>query len=238
MKMKHMFLAMAGVACTAGAPCVHAQWAVIDVGAIAQMVEELAVMQDQLTTARNQFTKAEQQFEALTGQRGMERLLPGINRNYLPTDWTALQDALRGAQSAYSALGAQVQNAMKDLAVLTPTQTARLGSQQQDQLEAERRRVALLQTTTREALQQSSQRFSTLQGLINAIPTATDTKAVMDLQARIGAEQAMLQNENTKLMMMNQTAEAERQAQQQREREQAISNFGSLRQASPIGLNR
>ena len=57
----------------------------------------------------------------------------------------------------------------------------------------------MLQVTSRQALQVSSERFASLQQLIDAIPTATDPKAILDLQARIAAEQAMLQNEQTKL---------------------------------------
>ncbi|HQR53648.1 MAG TPA: type IV secretion system protein, partial [Burkholderiales bacterium] len=187
--------------------------------------------------ARNQLTQAQQQFQSLTGRRGMEQLLSGVTRNYLPADWAALEATLRGAQANYAALSAEIQAAIRDVTVLTPAQTARMSPEQVEQLEAARRSVALLQATSREALQASSQRFASLQGLIDAIPTAIDAKAVLDLQARIAAEQAMLQNEHTKLMVLNQAAEAEQRAQEQRARELAISNFGSLRRLPAVGLN-
>jgi len=204
---------------------------VVDVRAIAQMAKELQVLQDQLA-------QAQQQFESLTGRRGMEQLLSGVSRNYLPPDWASLEATLRGGQASYSAMTAQMQTALRDVTVLTPEQTARLAPEQLEQLEAARGSVALLQATSREALQTSSQRFASLQRLIDAIPTATDAKAVLDLQARIAAEQAMLQNEHTKLMVLHQAAEAEQRAQEQRARELAISNFGSLRRLPAVGLNR
>jgi len=232
---KAILVATALVLCTSVG---HAAMPVVDVRALAQMAREMQVLQNQLTTARNQLTQAQQQFQSLTGRRGMEQLLSGVARNYLPPDWASLEATLRGSQASYSALSSEIQSALRDVTVLTPAQTARLAPQQVEQLEAARRTVALLQATSRGALQASSQRFSTLQGLIDAIPTATDAKAVLDLQARIAAEQAMLQNEHTKLMVLNQAAEAEQRAQEQRARELAISNFGSLRSLPAIGLSR
>lgn len=227
-------LMIGGLIWTSGAT---AQMAVIDVRAIVQMAQQLRVLQDQLSTARNQLTRAEQQYQALTGRRGMEALLAGTVRNYLPPDWAEMEAALRGLQSSYTGLVNQLEAVVRANAVLTPAQIARLAVDQLDHLEATRRSVALMQVTSREALQVSSQRFASLQELIDAIPTATDTKAVLDLQARIAAEQAMLQNEHTKLMVLNQAAEAEQRAHEQRARELAISNFGSLRRLPAVGLN-
>src|SRR3954465_11784518 len=76
-----------------GAPSVHAQWAVIDVGAIAQLIEQIATMYQQLETARSTLRQAEQQYRATTGGRGMERLLSGTDRNYLPANGPKLGPA-------------------------------------------------------------------------------------------------------------------------------------------------
>ena len=43
-----------------------------------------------------------------------------------------------------------------------------------------------------------------MQTLINAIPSATDQKGILDLQARIQAEQGMLQTDQTKLHVLYQ----------------------------------
>jgi hypothetical protein len=47
----------------------------------------------------------------------------------------------------------------------------------------------------------------------------------------------MLQNEQTKLMVLYHAAEAEERARRQRASELAIANIGSLRRSAPIGLN-
>jgi type IV secretion system protein VirB5 len=91
-----------------------------------------------------------------------------------------------------------------------------------------------LQALTRQALSETSRRFGSIQQLIDAIPGAGDQKAILDLQARIQAEQGMLQNESTKLGVLYQAAQAEEWARQQRVREQAIASIGSLRDLPPL----
>jgi type IV secretion system protein VirB5 len=218
-------------------PPAHAQWAVVDVGAIAQLVRQVATLQQQLETARSQLTQAQQQYQAMTGTRGMERLLNGTVRNYLPPDWQALEAALNGVRGSYATLAAELDSTIGGNAVLTPDQIAQISNQEREQLQAARKSAAMLQVTSRRALEASSARFASLQQLINAISTATDPKAVLDLQARIAVEQAMLQNEQTKLMVLYHAAEAEERARRQRASELAIANIGSLRRSAPIGLN-
>lgn len=215
----------------------QAQWAVVDVGAIAQLIEQVATLREQLETARNQLDQARQQYESTTGRRGMEQLLAGTVRNYLPPDWQALERALNGLEGNYSALTAQLASMVEANAVLTPDQLTRLSNQERAQLDAARKSAALLQVTSRRALEASSERFASLQQLINAIPAAEDPKAVQDLQARISAEQAMLLNEHTKLMVLYHAAQAEELARRQRASELAIASIGSLRRSAPIGLN-
>lgn len=220
----------------AGAPAVRAQWAVIDVGAIAQLVEQIATMYQQLETARNTLRQAEQQYRATTGGRGMERLLSGTDRNYLPANWAQLEAAVQRADGAYRALGTRLQAILSDNALLSAERVAALSPIERQQLDAARRTAAMFQATSRQALETTSGRFQSLQQLVDAIPSAQDQKAILDLQARIAVEQAMLANEQTKLNVLHQVAEAEEMARKQRLREQALVDIGSLRRLPPMGL--
>lgn len=215
----------------------QAQMAVVDAAAILRLREQIEFLQHQLETARGHLEQARQQYASMTGGRGMEQLLSSTVRNYLPPDWQALERALNGIEIGYSALSRQVAGLIDANAVLTPDQLARLSDQEREQLEAARRSAALLQATSRQALDATGERFAALQRLIDAIPAAEDQKAVLDLQARISAEQAMLQNEQTKLMVLHQAAKAEEAAHRQRAIELAISNIGSLRRLPALGLN-
>ena len=56
-------------------------------------------------------------------------------------------------------------------------------------------------------------------------------------EGTINAEQAMLQNENTKLMVLYHAAQAQELTRAQQAKELSIANRGSLRTLPPIGLN-
>jgi type IV secretion system protein VirB5 len=214
----------------------QAAMAVIDVRAITQLRTQIRALEQQLQTARNHLTQAQQEYQSIIGARGMESLLNGTVRNYLPEDWAQLADVLREASSAHGALAGHVRGAIDANAVLTPAQLAALSADERAHIDAARRSAALLQVLSREALATTSSRFAAIQQLINAIPAATDQKAILDLQARIGAEQAMLQNEATKLDVLQQVARAEDLARRQRIREQAIADVGSLHDLEPLRL--
>jgi type IV secretion system protein VirB5 len=217
-------------------PISRAQWAVIDVGAITQLVQEVSTLERQLQTAQATLSNAQQQFQAIVGNRGMQNLLSATNRNYLPSNWTELSAAVSQTGGAYQALSSSLQSLMVANAVLTPQQVASLSPAEQAQLQAARQSAALLQSTSRQALDNTSTRFASLQQLINAIPSAADQKGALDLQARIQAEQAMLQNENTKMTVLHQTLEAQEWARKQTAREQVVAGVGSLRSLPALNL--
>jgi type IV secretion system protein VirB5 len=214
----------------------HAQFAVIDVASIAQLVHEVQELEQQVATARGQLAQAQSEYAAITGGRGMQLLLAGTNRNYLPTNWGQLSQVLTGASGSYPALAAQVSALMTANAVLTPGQMAVLSPAQQAQLVSARQSPALLQAIARAGVANSSERFTSLEQLITALGAASDQKASLDLTARITAEQAMLQNEATKLQGLYQIAHSQEWARAQQLREQAIADQGSLRRLPPMGL--
>jgi len=210
--------------------------AVVDIRAIAQLKQQITMMTKQLTTAKDQLSEARQTFQSLNGGRGMEQLLSGTVRNYLPASWTELDSAIRQGVGTFQALAADVQATINGNAILTAPQLALLSPGERQQLDAARRSAASLQVMARQALSETSNRFAAIQQLISAIPRAQDPKAIMDLQARISAEQGMLANEQTKLQVLYQVAQAEEWARVQRAREQAIADIGSLRSLPAMGL--
>ena len=216
------------LALMAAVPAARAQFAVIDVAAVAQLVTEVQNLEQALTVAREHLAAAQTELRSMTGDRGMEQLLAGTDRNYLPTDWGRLAAALNDTGSAYAALTAGIQQALSEDTVLTPQQVATLSPDGQQQLAADRRTAALLQAVSRQALANASSRFADLQQLINAIGTASDQKGILDLNARIGTEQAMLENEQAKLAMLVAAAEAQHWADEEQDRERAIAGQGDF----------
>jgi type IV secretion system protein VirB5 len=210
------------------APQAQAQWAVIDVSAIAQLMQEVATLSQALNTARSELAQAQQEYQSITGTRGMQNLLSGTVRNYLPTNIADLTAALSQVDSQYSSLSSSIQSAQQANAVLTPQQLAALPPDQQARISAWRSTIAMLQGITSNALSNSSNRFAAIQQLISAIGAAPDQKAVLDLQARIGAEAGMLQNEQTKLQSLYQVAQAQQWVNSQQDRESVIAGHGQF----------
>jgi type IV secretion system protein VirB6 len=209
----------------AAAPAARAQWAVIDVSAIAQLMQEVQTLQQQLVTAQAQLQQAKTALQSMSGNRGMAQLLAGTTRNYLPTNAAQLGGAAQGG-GAYSSLASAVLAAVGANAVLSPAQLSTFAAGDRQQIIAARQTVALRQALANAALTNSSERFAAIQSLISAISTAGDQKAILDLQARISAELAMLQNEQTKLQVLAQAGEALAAANAQQQREQAIASQG------------
>ncbi len=215
------------VASIAIAPAARAQWAVIDVPAIAQLVQEVQTMQQQLATARAQLQSAQQALQLMSGDRGMARLLAGTTRNYLPSNWTQVTSTLQGQGSGgYAGLAAEVQGAIAANAVLSPQRLATLSPSDQRQIQAARQWSAMQQALAREALANTSDRFASIQRLIAAISTAGDQKAILDLQARISAELGMLQNEQTKNQVLYRATQAQETVMRQQAREYVIDGQG------------
>jgi type IV secretion system protein VirB5 len=202
-------------------PAARAQWAVIDVGAINQLITEVQILEDELTTARDQLAQARTEFDSITGGRGMERLLSGIERNYLPSSWPDLQGAMLGG----GALGGGIVASVTQNSILTPERLALLPADVRKEIDTARRLTALQQNLTREALVTTSHRFASLQQLIDAIAGAEDQKAV---QARIASENSMLQNEQSKLATLFQLVQAEELASGERMRERALVGHGQF----------
>jgi len=228
---------IAVVALLALARTAHAQFAVIDVASVTQLIQQVKTAVQELQTAENELTQARQSYQSLTGTRGMQNLLSGTNRNYLPTDVTSLEATLTGAGGSYGALATSVQTALSTNAVLSPTALGSLSVAERNAITSQRQVVALQQGVSGQALANGSGRFAQMQQLITTIGGAQDPKAILDLQARISAEQGMLQAEQTKLQVLYQTLRAQQAAEEQTSREQAIADVGSLRTLPAMGLS-
>lgn len=215
------------VASMAVPPAAQAQFAVIDVPALAQLVEQVQTMQQQLETARNQLRSAQQALQAMTGDRGMQLLLSGTVRNYLPANWMELSSLMQGqGAGGYAGLAADVRSAIAANAILSPQRLALLAPADQQLIQAARQSSATQQALSHAALANASGRFAAIQSLIAAISTAGDQKAILDLQARISAELGMLQNEQTKMQILYQATQAQESIIREQAREQIIAGQG------------
>ena len=216
---------------------------VIDVTAVANLIQQVMYWQQQITAMQRQFDQLQaskeqlqQTYGAMTGTRGMDQLLAtsDLSRNYLPPNYNELMGVINGSASGYSGLSGQVQSIMNANRVLSGTQMDALSPDLRQIVDKGRQSSAMLNGMTQSAYQNTSQRFSALQQLIDAIGRTNDPKAIQELQARIQAEQAMLTNEQTKLQSLYEIARSEELVRRQRIRERSASDVGSVKSLPTI----
>lgn len=183
---------------------VRAQMAVFDpinyvqnLTQVAKMLDQLNKMNQQIQTARNQLAQAKRQYEAITGSRGMENIITDVSRDYIPRTW---QETLAGQNNEIMDLARDIK---RSAGYLEDKDLAGLSSMAQEALRRSGDQAANAMASNAVIFQQSSERFDRLQVLMDSIPTATDDKAIQDLQARIQVEQVMLQNELIRAKAMN-----------------------------------
>jgi len=221
-------VAAALVAGALGPAPAQAQWAVIDVASIKQLMVQIEYWSQQIEGMEAQLGQLKKTHAALTGGRGMQHLLPTAEaeRNYLPRDWEEMRRALDGRSAEYGELTAAVRAAMTARAVLDDARLATLDEAGRARLLEARQSAAAATVTAQRAFANAGRRFSALESLVEAIGDAPDAKAIEELGARIAAEQAMLGNEQAKLAMLQQAQQAERWAAEATMREAVIAGHG------------
>lgn len=217
------FLAVIGVAgwMLFGSHGAKAQIPVTDGASIAQTAAEFAEnamrWKQQVDQLKEQIDQAEREYEALTGGRGLGTILndPAL-RDYLPDDWQAVYDSVKnGGYSGLSGTGKTVYDANRVYDACTHFND----SQQRTSCEAQAVKGAQDKGFALDAYNAAKSRISQIDQLMAQINQTADPKAIAELQGRIAAEQANIQNEQTKLQMYSMVAAAEDRLQQQRQRE-------------------
>lgn len=195
----------------------NAQTAAHNVATVAQWAKDIAEMKAQFDMLNNQYQQMEKDYEAVTGSRGLGNIMndPAF-RDYLPNDWQGVYDSVKNSgYSGLSGTGKDVYqaNAIYDLCATILKDDERTACEAQSVKGAQDKGFAL------DAYKAAQDRIGQIDQLMSQINATQDPKAIAELQGRIAAEQANIQNEQTKLQMYSMVAAAEDQIQQQRQRE-------------------
>jgi type IV secretion system protein VirB5 len=204
---------------------------VIDVAALAQLMQQVAHWTQQIQHMTTQIRQLQQTYDSISGQRGLERLLPitPAARNYLPEEIGPMLEAIGPVAGAYAGVAGQVRTLVEANTVLQGEAFESLTAEQRTLIENARRAAAGLQRMSGVAYGQASRRFAQLQQLLAAIAATDDQKSVLELSARIQSEQTMLATEHTKLTMLYQLAQAQALARAQQMREHSVRSTGSFK---------
>ncbi len=208
----------AGIAMSSAA---FAQIPVTDGASIAnsiqQQIETMAKWKMQYDQMTSQINQMKQQYESLTGSRNLGQILNNAAlRDYLPNDWQGVYDAVKSG--GYSGLSGRAQSIFEGNKVYDLCANL-ADSQQRTHCEAQAVKGAQDKAFALDAYDKAKSRLTQIDQLMAKINDTPDPKAIAELQGRIAAEQAMIQNEQTKLQMYQMVAAAEDRLQEQRQRE-------------------
>ncbi|EFB0286291.1 MULTISPECIES: P-type DNA transfer protein VirB5 [Xanthomonas] len=208
----------AGIAMSSAA---FAQIPVTDGASIAQQVaaqvETIAKWKMQYDQMTSQINQMKQQYESLTGSRNLGQILNNSAlRDYLPNDWQGVYDAVKsGGYSGLSGRALSIYEGNKAFDACAHFKVA----DQRTACEAQAVKGAQDKAFALDAYDKAKSRLTQIDQLMAKINDTPDPKAIAELQGRIAAEQAMIQNEQTKLQMYQMVAAAEDRLQEQRQRE-------------------
>jgi type IV secretion system protein VirB5 len=227
MKFSKRFLA--AVALTAGVGSANAGIPVIDVSNLAQSIQQVIAwgqqytqMAQQITTMRDQYTQLTNTYNAMTGNRGLGTLLNGVvdqtARRYLPADGTQIGQLSTGVVAGFGSLQATISR-YKSSVTSIPGTAFSVGTDAARAFEARVNSMATQQALGEAAYTSTAQRTTDLENMISTIGVADDPKAIAEINARIGAQQALIANEATKLQALNYMQQLDAQRNEQASRD-------------------
>jgi type IV secretion system protein VirB5 len=206
----------------------QAQIPVTDMASLAQQLQQVAAWAQQIQGMKDQLLQQQQLFSSMNGARGIGQLLNNpMLKNSLPADW---QNVYASVQSGGYAGLTGAAKAIRDASAIYDCASAPAGAVAR--CNQELNKVAQDKAFAIEAYTAAQRRLDNIQALMGQIDNATDTKQVQDLQVRMQAENAMIQNEQTKLMMFKMMADSEDKLIAQRKHEQDMKDMSNRKRAA------
>ncbi|MGL4927159.1 MAG: P-type DNA transfer protein VirB5 [Plesiomonas shigelloides] len=205
----------------------------------AQMLKEYATLVDQLEQMRRQFEQMEKDYQSITGTRNLGQILNNPEfKEYLPNNWQDVYSSIR--TDGYKGLTGTAK-ALRDASKVFDACSNVQDRIEKQICEASSVKPAQDQAFALDTFKKSSERTGQIEGLMQRINTTSDPKSIAELNARIQAEQAMLQNEQTKLDMYLASSDAEQAMLRQQARESIAkyrnsTNYGQ--KVPPLKFNQ
>lgn len=198
----------------------QAQMLVHDPAAVGQLITQAQTALSQLERLREQVGEAQKLYGSLNQASGVNDLAVGLLapglRKFVP-ELDKLQAAARGDLAALGALGERAK-AIRDAArVYAPVGSSAADTELENTGLRAARDLALGETIASTA----TARAEGLEDLRLALDAAPNARAVMDIEARLAAEQALLLNDQVRLQGVLMMQASEERLQVQKEKEEA-----------------
>lgn len=206
----------------------HAQIPVTDVASLTQQIQQVAAWAQQIQGMKDQLTQQQQLFNSMNGARGIGQLLNNPElKNALPADWQKVYSSIQSG--GYAGLT----GAAKAIRDANAIYDCNLGAAStMTRCKRELNKVAQDKAFASDAYAAAQRRLDNIQALMGQIDNTTDAKQIFELQARMQAENGMIQNEQTKLMMFKMMADSEDKLIAQQKREQDMKDMSNRNRAA------
>ncbi|MRK19086.1 type IV secretion system protein [Pseudomonas sp. JG-B] len=179
---------------------------------LAQWESQLDAMDEQYSEMQSQSQQMERTHNSMNGSRGLGRIGQS-DREYLPETYQQLNSG--SGSIGHAAQGYVESNKIMDVEATGLRANSDAGRAMQNQ----QSQNATNRAASEAIYNQASQRFAALQQLMQKVDQSPDQKDIQDLQARIQAEQMMLQNDSARMSALAQMQQNERDIQAQKARE-------------------
>jgi type IV secretion system protein VirB5 len=188
---------------------------VIDAANLVQTVQQVVNDITQINNQVQQITQLQNQLSSINGMRNLGNVFNNPElKNYVPAEAYTYLNAID--TSGYSGLNATAKT-LRDEGMVYNCLDLAGGARTSCQASLARpyQHKGLLQ----DAMKSAAGRLSQIQSLMGQVDATTDQKAVQEIQARIGAENALLAHEMSQVQMLQGMAESEERIARSRERE-------------------
>lgn len=195
---------------------------VIDVAnlvqAITQVLNDLTEIENQV----QQITQLENQLSSINGMRNLGQVFNSpLLKNYVPADaYTVLNGVNTSGYSALSSTAKSLRDAAMVYNCLDLSGSAKTDCQAS--LAQPYQHKGLLQ----DAMTAASGRLSQINALMDQINGTNDQKGVLEIQARVSAENALLAHEVSQIQMLQAMADSEERIARSRDRERQYQMLG------------
>ncbi|MCV2438582.1 type IV secretion system protein [Paucibacter sp. DJ2R-2] len=226
--MAHTFQLISALSAALSAAPVLAQGIpVIDVANLAQTVQQVVNDITQINNQVAQIQQMQQQIQASTGSRNLGTVFNNpLLKNYVPAEAYTLLNA--SDSSGYVGLSTTAK-VLRDRGMVY--NCLDLNGEARNQCQARLAQPYQHKGLLQDAMRAAAGRLTQIQTLMAQVNATTDQKSVLEVQARIGAENALLSHEMSQIQMLQGMADSEERIARSRDRErqyQMLSRRGKV----------
>lgn len=196
---------------------------VFDGAAAANTLQQIVHMKEQIDNQVKQIQQLKNQYSSMTGSRNLGNIMNNpLLKKYLPQDWQKVYSSMKNGKGGMSSSG----RVLAEAAGLFDTCKNISARDQKNACENKMGQVAQNKSNLMKALDATQTRLNQIDKLMAQINKTSDPKAIAEVQARIGAENAQIQNMATQMQIYDRIAASEEKIAEQQYRQAVSKRIG------------